>query len=170
MYKNGIEKAWVTFSKNTEDFGDNWFRSIRVLDSYPWNTTELQADTTFYGFSLESQDMFWLISEGYEHNSGAIGSFSAHAHWLVYKRSHKCDLMADTELPMILYSRESGPRYLATEGISFICELSNCIILFNFLDIIPKCFSTWTFKKTTNFLTNIPIVSLHIREWLFSFC
>ena len=63
--------------------------------------------------------MFWLISEGYEHNSGAIGSFSAHAHWLVYKRSHKCDLMVDMELPVILCSKESGPSYLATQGINF---------------------------------------------------
>ena len=114
MYKNETEKAWVTFLKNPEDFGDNWFRSFRVLDSYPWNTTELQASTTVYESNFASEDMFWLISEGYEHNSGAIGSFSAHAHWLVYKRSHKCDLMADTELPVILYSKESGPRYLAT--------------------------------------------------------
>ena len=107
VYKNGTENAWVTFSKNPEDLRDNWFRSIRVLDSYPWNTTKLQASTTVYESNLASQDMFWLISEGYEHNSGAIGSFSAHAHWLVYKRSHKCDLMADTELPVILYNKGS---------------------------------------------------------------
>ena len=132
MYKNGTEKAWVTFLKNPEDFGDNWFRSIKVLDSYPWNTTELQAGTTVFESNIASQDMFWLISEGYEHNSGAIGSSSAHAHWLVYKRSHKCDLMAYTELPVILYSRESGPRYLATQGT--FCFL-NKVQLFFSLDI-----------------------------------
>ena len=137
VYKNGTEKAWLTFLKNLEDLGDNWFRSIRVLDSYPWNTTELQADTTVFGFSLESQDMFWLISEGYEHNSGAIGSFSAHAHWLVYKRSHKCDLMTDTELPVILYSKGPGPRYLATQGIIFCSRTKQLQFIFEFAS--PFC-------------------------------
>ena len=132
VYKNGTEKAWVTFLKNPEDFGDNWFRSIKVLDSYPWNTTELQAGTTVFESNLASQDMFWLISEGYEHNSGAIGSFSAHAHWLVNKRRHKCDLMADTELPVILYSKESGPRYLATQGINFYSRSRQLHITFQF--------------------------------------
>ena len=73
--------------------------------------------------------MFWLISEGYKHNSGPTGRDSAHAHWLVYKTSHFCDLMADTELPVILYSKESGPRYLATQGTNVIQELSNCKFL-----------------------------------------
>ena len=138
MYKNGNEKAWVTFLKNPEDFGDNWFRSIRVLDSYPWNTTELQASTTVYESNFASQDMFWLISEGYEYNSGAIGSFSAHAHWLVYKRSHKCDLMADTELPVILYSRESGPLYLATQGINFYSRAKQLQLTFEFASSFCK--------------------------------
>ena len=116
MYKNGTEKAWITFLKNLGGYGVTWFKNLRVLDSYPWNTTELQANTTVYESNFASEDMFWLSSEGYEHNSGAIGSFSAHAHWLVLKTSHYCDLMADTELPVILYSRESGPGYLATQG------------------------------------------------------
>ena len=118
VYKDGVEEAWVTFLKNPGDYGDTWFKNLRVLDSYPWNTTELQASTTVYESNFASEDMFQLISEGYEHNSGAIGRISAHAHWLAFKTSHKCDLMADMELPVILYSRESGPRYLATQGIN----------------------------------------------------
>ena len=118
MYKDGVEEAWVTFLKNPGDYGDNWFKSIRVLDSYPWNTTELQASTTVYESKFVSEDMFWLISEGYKYNTGNLGRDSAHAHWLVLKTSHFCDLMADTELPVILYSMESGPRYLATQGIN----------------------------------------------------
>ena len=115
MYKDGEENAWVTFSKNL-GIDDVWFQGSRVLDSYPWNTQELRDNATHYAFHMSSEGIFWLISEGTKRNSGAIGYRSAHAHWLVLKTSSFCDLSSDTQLPVILYSRESRPSYLATEG------------------------------------------------------
>ena len=105
----------MTFSKNP-GVNDVWFQGSRVINSHPWNTEELRGSKVHYSLDMSSESIFWLISEGSEHNSGAIGGFSAHAHWLVLKTSSYCDLSSDTQLPVILYSKEPGPRYLATRG------------------------------------------------------
>ena len=106
----------IKFAKNTGD-DDNWFQKNRVMESSPWNTTELRSNTTLFEMNLSSQGMYFLISEGYKYNTGDLGRAGAHAHWLVFKTSHFCDLRNDTELPVILYSKERTPNYLATQGM-----------------------------------------------------
>ena len=59
----------IKFAKNTGD-DDNWFQNNRVMESSPWNTIELRANTTLFEMNLSSQGMYFLIPEGYKYNTG----------------------------------------------------------------------------------------------------
>ena len=120
VYKDDSEEAWVTFPKNP-GVDDVWFHPGRVVDSHPWDKTQLQESTAQHITNTGGR-YYWLISEGTKYNTNAVGDSTAHAHWLPMVTGYSCDLMnPETQLPVILYIKQVGPTYLANHGRLFQC-------------------------------------------------
>ena len=107
--------AWVTFTKN-HGVDDVWFDSSRVVDSHPWDKTQLQQNTAKFATKTTGNKNYWLISEGTKYNTFNVRGTSAHAHWLTMIPNGRCDIQGETVLPAILYSKLTSPVYLATRS------------------------------------------------------
>ena len=118
VYKDGSEAAFVTFTKNPGT-NDNWFQASRILNTHPWSKAQLIATSTVMDKVLPSENMYWLISEGFKYSSQPIGTRTPHAHWLVIKGNNACDMAPNVAMPAILYSKTPRATYLATHGRVF---------------------------------------------------
>ena len=93
VYKGGSEVAWVTFAKNP-GVDDVCFHPSRVLDSHPWDKTQLQENTAQFHqvFGSDRRRHHWLLSEGTKFNPVSVGATSAHAKWLTMVTGISCDM------------------------------------------------------------------------------
>ena len=123
VYKDGSKTAWVTFSKNPGT-NDNWFHTSRVRNCHPWSKARLKATSTVMDKGLPSENMYWLISEGFKNSNQPIGTRTPHAHWLVIKGRDACDMAPNVAMPAILYSKKTTATYLATHGNQFIISVA----------------------------------------------
>ena len=118
MYKDGTEVAWATFNKNS-GIDDVWFDPDRVVDSYPWDATQLRESTANFQTRISNYhgSLFWTMSEGSKYNSAGEDRLTAHARWVTMATGHGCDVTPGmTSDPVILYSKQAGPTYLAAGG------------------------------------------------------
>ena len=118
VYKDGSEVAWAIFGKNP-GAGDVWFDPSRIIDSYPWNKSQLQENTARFLKKGVGNRNFWMISEGVKYNTFNVGTKSAHAHWLTILTGRSCDLRVETAVPAIMYSKVGGPVFLGTRSKFF---------------------------------------------------
>ena len=109
----------MTFAKNPR-VDDVWFHPSRVLDSHPWDKTQLQESITQFHqvFGSYCRRHHWLLSEGTKFNPVGVGATSAHEKWLTMLIGISCDMWEKTEMPVILYSKLPDPTYLSTLGKS----------------------------------------------------
>ena len=57
------------------------------------------------------------MSEGRKYNIAGEDRLTAHARWVTMATGHNCDgIPGMTSDPVILYSKQTGPTYLATRG------------------------------------------------------
>ena len=117
VYKDGLEVAWATFNKNS-GVDDVWFDPSRVVDSHPWDKTQLQANTANMKQEIHQEgSLFWTISEGSKLNVAEEYRQSAHARWVAMESEDSCDMIVGSVAgPAIMYSKHLDPAFLIHRG------------------------------------------------------